>query len=579
MKSSFTQKFDVVWQAYSFANGLFRRTDVRYVRYKGFSEYFKMVQTIAYPILFAGVMQWFANKFSQERVLPFTYVMTAAAALILLVGLSGYFRNMMQEFAEMFIERVEYNLARRMTRKLARLKFPVLMDPKSVNIIENAQLKFYELENLALIRTRFVMLMITMCVGTGLSIFLNPLILLVCFCMTFTMDRVRSHFWKKVEDLRDSMVEEQRRSGNYRAHNSSLQNYIQYAAWGFVPYMNRNFTLIARKLMRARRGLFRAERFALLLWTPFVLAITIMIILWAIHDSFSKPQSLLILGVWFSAYKSTTDSFDRLFSFWRNARRDAKEFERYLEFQKLPERSTSLPRLSNNSSYTITLDSVTYTYPGRNEAAVENVSFAIGYGERVALIGRNGSGKTTTLSLLCGFLDPTIGTVQVNNENLQRVDIASWHEVMGCVTQTSDLCMTIGELVSGSKPTEISESYIWRALALVSLDEEIRKLTHGLNSRVGEAWSDGTDFSTGQRQKLRLAVVVYKVLMQKAKVIILDEPTANLDVESKVAVIQAFAELGITLIVSVHDQSLLPHFTRIIELDKGKLISDRIMVA
>jgi ABC-type multidrug transport system fused ATPase/permease subunit len=574
MKRSFKEMLRTIKLAHSFAIRLFKRTDVRFVKYKTFSECFKTVVPIFSPIVFAYVAQWLANTFSRDRIIPFSHIMWAAIILIVYIGGAQYFSNLMVEFSEMFRERVKYNLDRRILRKLGSIRYSVLLDPESVNVIHNASFDYHELEDLAMIKIRLLLVIVAVCLGIGLSIFANPLISIVCFIMTYMRSSIKGYFWKKAEDLRDSMVEDERKSDNYCAHKNNVDNYVQFSVWGFIHYMNRNYTIIKRRVMKAKRSLFRAERRALVLWTPLMLAISMVIVLWAAHDSFSKSQSLLMLGIWFSAYRSTTGSLDELFSFWRSARRNTREFERYSAFMNLPERRKDLPGLRESEKYSVCLDDVTFTYPGRSKPAINGLSLMIQHGERLAITGRNGSGKTTLLSILCGFVDPKSGNVSINGTNLQNIDIASWHDVVGCVMQTSDICMTIGELVSGNQLNEVSEPIVWESLELVGLETEVKELSNRLRSRIGEAWSDGTDFSTGQRQKLRLAVVVYKVLAEKVKVIILDEPTANLDVESKVAVINALAKLGITLIVSLHDKSLLPHFTRIIELGNGRLISD-----
>lgn len=574
MKSTSKITYKDVKAAFTFANTLFNRTDRKYLKIERFTEFLQLAHTSVMPVVFAALVQWFMNMFSVSNTVPFTYVVYAAVGVLVFSTTMLYISSTVQNFREVFEEQVNYNMGRRKMKKLSNLRFPTLMNAENQDIIDNVSFDFYQLTRLATMRIELVRLIAGIGIGTGLSILLDPFILLVCLMIVFTRHKIKDHFWKMAEKCRDDLVEEQRKAKSYEAHTRDMQNFIQFSAWGFISYMNRNLTLIKRRVIRAHRAIYLAERRASLIWLPIMLIVVLSVVLWALHRASQGSQSILVLGMWYSAFKTSVSSLNGIFSFWRGVKRNTREFQRFQMFLNLPERATDKPALPTHPSYTIELCTVTFTYPNRTVPALKDVSLSITQGERVAFIGKNGCGKTTTFSMLCGFLDPTSGSVTVNGYDLSEISITTWHEVLCCVTQMSDVGMTIGEIISGNRVSSDTEPTIWRALDCVGLAEEVRALTHGIHSRVGEGWSDGTDFSTGQRQKLRLAVAVFKSLQGKVKVVVLDEPTANLDPQSKIAVIEMFASLGVTLIVSLHDYSLLPYFTRVIELDKGVVVSD-----
>jgi ABC-type bacteriocin/lantibiotic exporter with double-glycine peptidase domain len=545
------------------------------MKVKTFFDFFEQIVSMAYPILAAGGIQWFMNSFAQDKTASVTLLMSIAVGFVLVNTGMRFISSYLEDMADVFREAVGYALEENRAAKLSRIRFPLFMDPASVNIIENSKIDVFDLRDLAFLKLGLVNLLISVVFGIVLSITLNPLIFFACFILAITGDRIKSFFWKKTEEKRDELAEKEREGDSYRIHGENLANFMQFSAWGHIGYMIRRAVEINRGIIATYREINRSERRAQLIWTPIVLITIVSIGLWMVHDSFKRPQGFLYLGVWYAAFKSMTGSLNGLFSFWRHARKDARKFERYDAFLKLGERPVDAAKLPEARSYRITLDQVVFRYPSRNEAAVDGLSLTIEQGERVALVGNNGSGKTTTLHLLSGFLDPLAGSVCVNGHNLQGIDITSWFQVMGFVSQNSDIGMTVGELVYGSVPPSEAEALIWQALESVGLAEVIHSLEHGIRSRIGEAWSDGTNFSTGQSQKLRLAVVMFKVLCGKVKVVMLDEPTANLDVDSKTSLISSLAKYGVTLIVAVHDQSLLPQFTRIVELSDGRLVSDR----
>lgn len=168
---------------------------------------------------------------------------------------------------------------------------------------------------------------------------------------------------------------------------------------------------------------------------------------------------------------------------------------------------------------------VTFRYPGAENSALENISITLEPGQRYAVVGKNGSGKTTFIKLLCRLYDAEEGEILINGVNIQEYDLAEYRKLFSIVFQDFDIfSFTVGQDVA------VSERYdpdpLWKCLRDAGLEERIRGLKSQADTYVTRDLSEeGVDFSGGERQKLSLARALYR----NAPIIILDEPAAALD--------------------------------------------------
>lgn len=177
-------------------------------------------------------------------------------------------------------------------------------------------------------------------------------------------------------------------------------------------------------------------------------------------------------------------------------------------------------------SYTLTLENVTFRYPGTDKNILENVDLTIRPGEKLAIVGLNGAGKTTLVKLLCGFYDPTEGRVLLNGRDIRDFNRAQYYELFSAVFQHfSVMDTTIAEAVAQSA-TGIDMDKVNVCLEKAGLTGAIAKFSEGINTHIGrEVYLDGVMLSGGQTQRLMLARALYK----DGPILVLDEPTAALD--------------------------------------------------
>ncbi len=205
---------------------------------------------------------------------------------------------------------------------------------------------------------------------------------------------------------------------------------------------------------------------------------------------------------------------------------EVRDFRSFIDSYKIPEKEkTELPPMEKHPDFEF--QDVTFCYEGQEKNALEHVSLSIPYGQRLAIVGLNGAGKTTVIKLLSGFYKPTSGKITINGKDCETMEREDLFRYFSAVFQNvEEYPFTVEENVSMRRSEDTDEARVSECLERCGLMDKIEKLENGRKTQVLKVLEeDGVDFSGGEKQKLALARALYK----DAPVLILDEPTSALD--------------------------------------------------
>jgi ATP-binding cassette subfamily B protein len=234
---------------------------------------------------------------------------------------------------------------------------------------------------------------------------------------------------------------------------------------------------------------------------------------------------------------------------------------------KAPARPAVLPRPANGD---VAFHHVNFSYPGRpNVAVLENLSFRVAPGEKLALVGPSGAGKSTIFQLILRFYDPVSGNVTFDGVRLTDADPASLRARIALVPQDAIVfAATVRDNIQFGRP-DASNAEIEKAAEAAHASEFIRHLPLGFETPIGER---GVTLSGGQRQRIAIA----RAILRRAPLLLLDEATSSLDAESETLVQQALKRLMLnrTSIVIAHRLATVQSCDRILVLDHGRIIEE-----
>ena len=182
-----------------------------------------------------------------------------------------------------------------------------------------------------------------------------------------------------------------------------------------------------------------------------------------------------------------------------------------------------------DNKFSVEFEHVSFKYPGSEEYVIKDLNLSFVIGERMAIVGKNGSGKTTFIKLLCRLYDVTEGCIKVNGVDIRKYDYQEYCRLFAAVFQDFQMfAFPLGENIAGGE--DVIQEKAVDALNRAGMGERLERLPGKLDTYVGKEFSDeGVTFSGGEKQKLALA----RALLHDSPVYIFDEATSNIDVESE----------------------------------------------
>jgi ATP-binding cassette subfamily B protein len=220
----------------------------------------------------------------------------------------------------------------------------------------------------------------------------------------------------------------------------------------------------------------------------------------------------------------------------------------------------------------ISLENVSFKYPGNNNNIIDNISLEINKGEVVAFVGPNGAGKSTLVRLLCRLYDTTKGEIKWDNINIRSFEPTFYREHLSVIFQDFMLYNMSGEdnIMMGDIGKKPNFDKIIESTSNTGLNHLIDSLPNGYKTVIGTLFDDSRELSWGEWQKLALSRALYR----EAPLLILDEPSSSLDANTEYEIFSRFREIikGRTAILISHRFINLSLVDRIFVLDKGKIV-------
>jgi ABC-type bacteriocin/lantibiotic exporter with double-glycine peptidase domain len=300
--------------------------------------------------------------------------------------------------------------------------------------------------------------------------------------------------------------------------------------------------------------------------TTAALGLCVMVI-YLVMARASTKEAVFLIGIYSAAGIRAVPSINRII---------AALFQIKTNEYVVTDISTRLNATANDKKYeeaeisflqTIEFKNVSFAYEKR-PALLNQLNFSIAKGSKLLITGKSGSGKSTILLLLMGFLRPQSGVIAIDGQPLDAAVIMSWQKNLSYVPQNPVLVngSILMNIAFENSETGVDEKKIEKLVESLGMESWLQQLPDGLHTILGER---GLQISGGQRQRLAIARALY----MNRDVILLDEITSNLDEQASHELIRLITQLPQTVILITHDETLRSYFDHSLLLEEGKLRS------
>lgn len=389
----------------------------------------------------------------------------------------------------------------------------------------------------------------------------------LCGMVTAQKDeRMRGKFWEEMVDLNILASKFSIYEGNYNTGKDIRLYDMQNALYDFRRRLDtgmcrRNMTLNLkccglRAVNVAVNGLLRAGVYLLLVYAALQGNITV--------GSIAQYVSCMLLML---------TAFSGLMVGLQAVVNNNGHLKRYFEYFEIPNnmyQGTLTVEKRDDNEYYVTFQDVSFRYPNTEQYALRHVSLQFKIGEKLAVVGMNGSGKTTFIKLLCRLYDPTEGVILLNGVDIRKYDYEEYRSIFSVVFQDFQLfAFSLGQNVAASPQYDPERAA--RCLRKAGLGERLKTMPDGLETFLYKEFDKGgVEISGGEAQKIALARALYK----DAPFIILDEPTAALDPVSEYEVYSGFNRIAgdKTAVYISHRLASCRFCDKIAVFDRGRVV-------
>lgn len=385
-------------------------------------------------------------------------------------------------------------------------------------------------------------------------------------------------FYKKysmeVFRVRHLSIDDHRMIGNRISHFEQLQKAVDVILLKLKHWLKEQ---VREKKISFNKKILEAERrksvsYGLLsLWYLLFLFAAIGLMTYEALAGSIAVGGLLLAFNTYTRFYQTVNGYIESISFTEEAARYAARWFELFDLKPKIASEENAQRVTFDQPPLVEFKNVSFRYPGNdslNPYVLENLSFTINPGEKIAIVGVNGAGKTTLIKLLCRVYDPTDGVILVNGIDLRNIHLDDWQQAIGILFQDFPIYnLTIRESIGvGRISEEPNDERVKEAAGFSGADEFITNY----NQLIWKDFKDGIDLSKGQHQRLAVARMFYR----NAAITILDEPTASIDAVTEEKIFTSLEKnmQGKTVILITHRFSTVKNADKILMLEHGKII-------
>ncbi len=420
---------------------------------------------------------------------------------------------------------------------------------------------------------RFVMLVSL----AGGIVYYSPWLLIVLIICVVPAFLVESHFAFLGYTQAHELTSQRRRLDYFMTLGSSREAAKEVKVFGLAPHFEAQYSEVSEELIRRNRNL-AARRLS---WGS-LLAVFASAGYYGSYAylAYAASQRQLSVGTFTFLVGSVAGAnghLQTIFSLFSDIA-DQALFLRdlVLFFREKPticsvEGALPAPRRVEHG---LQFENVSFLYPGNHRAVLDNLSLTLEPGERVALVGENGEGKTTLVKLMARLYDPTAGRILLDGHDLRDYRVDELRARIGVIFQDFlryDLSVR-QNIAVGSIDHLHDDEALWEASRKSNAFDLVERLPEGLDQTLGRRFAGGVDLSGGEWQRMALA----RAYLREAQLLILDEPTAALDPMAEYEVFQKFGELSqdkMALFIS-HRFSTVRMADRIVLLSGGRIVEE-----
>ena len=405
------------------------------------------------------------------------------------------------------------------------------------------------------------------------------ILMLIFLCILFVTELF---IGLKIEKKKQSYKEERAKADrriNYIAYGTKgIKEAKDIRIYSMIPMLREITNTVIQRKCKVESDIQKWQLFHMIVTAVLILIRDSVGYIFLIYLFLKNEMSVGEFSMYFTAISGIGMWLTKIANSFSDYKEVVGYIEDFYDFMKLSDDEMDLEKCKFETPVSFEFQNVHYSYHISNDEGeqdiqvIKGLSFKVKKGEKIAIVGANGEGKSTMIKLLCGMLKPDKGCILVNGKDISKIHKKSYYSLFAAVFQNSRLLpVSIANNVTLGKITSNNEK-LWNVLKMVGLEKKVQSLPKKEKTNIVKKVTGGIDLSGGQEQKLLLARAVYK----DAPVLVLDEPTAALDPISENEIYQNYNELteGKTAFFVSHRLASTRFCDRIFLLQDGRITEE-----